>query len=48
MGLVAKYMRQHAAVNEIWDEEQMGAVEGILDTADQLIIVRCIMDEVWE
>ena len=48
MGLMAKYMRQHAAVNEIWDEEQLGAVEGILDTVDQLIIVRCIMDEVWE
>ena len=48
MGLVAKYMRQHAAVNETWDEEQLGAVEGILDTVDQLIIVRCIMDEVWE
>ena len=48
MNLVAKYMRQHAAMNEIWDEEQLGAVEGVLDTVDQFIIVGCIMDEVWE
>ena len=27
-GLVAKYMREHTAVNEIWDEGQLGAVEG--------------------
>ena len=32
--------------NEIWDEGQLGAVEGVLGTVDQLIIDRCIMEEV--
>ena len=33
--------------NKIWDEGQLGAVEGVLGTVDQLIIIdRCIMDEV--
>ena len=45
-GLVAKYMREHTLVNEIWDEGQLGAVEGMLETVDQLIINRCIMEEV--
>lgn len=45
-GLVAKYMRNHAVVNKIWDEGQLGAVEGVLGTVDQLIIDRCIMEEV--
>ena len=45
-GLVAKYMRKHTAVNKIWDERQLGAVEGELGTVDQLIIDRCIMGEV--
>ena len=45
-GLVAKHMREHAVVNEILDEGQLGAVEGVLGTVDQLIIERCIMEEV--
>ena len=45
-GLIAKYMRDHALVNKIWDEGQLGAVEGVLGTVDQLIIDRCIMEEV--
>ena len=45
-GLVEKYMREHTAVNEICDEGQLGAVEGVLGTVDQLIIDRCIMEEV--
>ena len=45
-GLVAKYMRDHTLVNEIWDEGQLGAVEGVLGMVDQLIIDRCIMEEV--
>ena len=36
----------NALVNEIWDEGQLGAVEGVLGTVDQLIIDRCIMEEV--
>ena len=45
-GVVAKYMREHMIENEIWDEGQLGAVEGVLGIVDQLIIDRCIMDEV--
>ena len=37
-------MREHAVVNEIWDEGQLGEVEGVLGTVDQLIIDRCIME----
>ena len=39
-------MREHARSNTIWDEGQLGAVEGVLGTVDQLIIDRCIMEEV--
>ena len=45
-GLVAKHMREHAVVNEIWDEGQLGAVEGALETVNQVIFDRCIMEEV--
>ena len=31
-GVVAKYMRKHTMENEIWDEGQLGAVEGVLRT----------------
>ena len=39
-------MREYIAVNKIWDEGQLGVAEGILDTFDQLVIDRCIMEEV--
>ena len=42
----SKYMREHTMENEIWDEGQLAAVEGVLGTMDQLIIDRCIMEEV--
>ena len=45
-GVIAKYMREHTMENEIWNEGQLGAVEGVLGTMDQLIIDRCIMEEV--
>ena len=45
-GLVAKHLREHAVVNEIWDEGQLGAVEGVLGMVNQLITNRCIMEEV--
>ena len=32
--------------NEIWDEGQLGAVESVLGTVEQLIVDRCIMDKV--
>ena len=37
-GAVAKYMKGHTMKNEFWDEGQLGAVEGVLGTEDQLII----------
>ena len=48
MGVVAKYMWEHTMENELWDKGQLGAVEGVLGTVDQLIIDRCIMEEVKE
>ena len=41
-------MREHTAVNEIWREGELGPVKGILGTVDQLIINRCIMEEVQQ
>ena len=41
-------MRDHARRNEIWDKGQLGASEGVLGTVDQLLIDKCIMDEVRE
>ena len=46
IGLIGKYMREHAIVNDIWDKGQVGASKGGLGTFDQLIIDRCIMEEV--
>ena len=45
-GLIGKYMREHALENNISNEGQLGAVEGVLGTVDQLIIDNCIMEEV--
>ena len=45
-GLVAKHTREHAVVNETCDEGQLQAVEDILGMVEQLIIDRCIMEEV--
>ena len=45
-GLIGKYMRKHALENNIWDEGQLGAVEGVLGTVGQLIIDNCITEEV--
>lgn len=36
--LIAKYMREHTIFNNIWDEGQLGALEDVLGTIDQLII----------
>ena len=30
---IAKYMREHTMENEVWDEGQLGAVEGVLGTS---------------
>ena len=44
--LPSKFMRNHATENKIWEEGQLGAAERVLGTVDQLIIDRCIMEEV--
>ena len=41
-------MRKNATENNIWDEGQLGGVEGVLGTVDQLLIDTCIMKEVKE
>ena len=45
-GLIVKFMRDHTIANEIWDKGQLRAVDGVLGTVDQLIIDRCITEEV--
>ena len=45
-GLVGKYMGEYTMENNIWDEGQLGAVNGVLRTVDQLIIDKSIMEEV--
>ena len=47
-GLIGKYMRNYAIENNIWDEDQLGGVEGVLGTVDQLLIDACIMEYVKE
>lgn len=38
-------MGTNTAINDIWGERQLRAVEGVLGTVDQLIIGRCVMEE---
>ena len=45
-GLVAKFIRNHAIKNSIWDEGELRAAEGVLGTVDQLIIHRFIKEQV--
>ena len=47
-GMIGRYMRDHARRNEIWDEGQLGASEGVLGTVHQQLVDECIMDEVRE
>ena len=39
-------MGEHTMENNIWDEGQLGAVNGVLRTVDQLIIDKSKMEEV--
>ena len=39
-------MKEHAEENEIWDRNQMGACQDVLETVDQLLIDNCLMEEV--
>ena len=45
-GAVAKYMREHTMDNKIWDEGQLGTVEGVLGMLDQMTVDRIIMKKV--
>ena len=47
-GMLAKYMKEHAMRNNVWDEGQLGAIDGVLGAVDQLLIDKCIVDEVRE
>ena len=41
--LTGKYMRNHAIQNNIWNEGELGGVERVLGTVDQLLIDTCII-----
>ena len=41
-------MKEHAESNNIWDEGQLGAMDGVLGTVDQLLIDKCKTNEVRE
>ena len=45
-GILAKFMKEHAEENDIWDRNQMGTCQDVLGTVDQLLIDNCIMEEV--
>ena len=45
-GILAKFMKEHAEKNEIWDGNQMGTCQDVLGTVDQLLTDNCIMEEV--
>ena len=45
-GLIAKYMFEHTLKNKIQDKGQLGVVEGVPGTVYQLIIDRCILEEI--
>ena len=45
-GISAKFMKEHAEENEIWDRNQMGTCQDVLGTVDQLLIDNCIKEEV--
>ena len=47
-GLIGKYTRNHVTENNIWDEGQLGGVEGVMGTVDQLLVDAYIMEEVKE
>ena len=45
---MAKYQKNHATRNDMWDEGQKEMSEEILGTVDLLLIDKYIMDEVKE
>ena len=47
-GIMGRCTKDHAIRNVIWREGQLGATERVLETVDQLLIDRCITDEVRE
>ena len=47
-GVIASFMKDHAVRNNLWDDGQLGAREGVLGTVDQLLVDECIMQQVRE
>ena len=45
-GVIANFMKDHAMRNDLWDDGQLGAREGVLGTIDQLLVDECIMQQV--
>ena len=45
-GMLAAYKMEHAIQNDIWDEQQFGATNGVLGTVDHLLVDQSIMEEV--
>ena len=45
-GVIANFMKDHAMRNNLWDDGQLGAREGVLGTIDQLLVDECIMQQV--
>jgi len=45
-GVLSVYMKDHAIKNNLWDDGQLGAMEGVLGTVDQLLVDECIMQQV--
>ena len=37
-GVIAFFMKDHATRNDLWDDGQLGAREGVLGTVDQLLV----------
>jgi len=47
-GLIASFMKDHSIRNDLWDDGQLGAMDGVLGTVDQLLVDECIMQQVRE
>ena len=41
-------MTEHLKKNNLWDEQQKGTLSNIMRTADNLLVDRCMLEEVKE
>ena len=44
--IMANIMNEHLKKNNLWDEQQKGTRSNIMGTADNLLVDRCILEEV--